>query len=130
MMALSALSLAHQDGGQNVLALQHYQLAFPSLQTSLRHNQDLCSDGLFLTHFLLLVYEVSMDRFRDFTIFLLMIVTSGEKRLISNLACGGRTGRLKLVVPPYLTAPPDIIYEDFQIWNRAISIHSLVGLQH
>jgi hypothetical protein len=59
MMALSALSLAHQDGGQNVLALQHYQLAFPSLQTSLRHNQDLCSDGLFLTHFLLLVYEIA-----------------------------------------------------------------------
>ncbi|KAN0086706.1 Fungal specific transcription factor domain containing protein [Elaphomyces granulatus] len=58
MMALSALSLAHQDG-QNILALQHYQLAFPSLQTSLRHNQDLCSDGLFLTHFLLLVYELA-----------------------------------------------------------------------
>lgn len=58
MMAVSALSLAHQDGGQSIDALQHYQQAFPSLQTSLRSPQDLCSDGLFLTHFLLLIYEV------------------------------------------------------------------------
>lgn len=58
MMAVSALSLAHQDGGQNIDALQHYQQAFPSLQTSLRSPQDLCSDGLFMTHFLLLIYEV------------------------------------------------------------------------
>lgn len=60
MMAVSALSLAHQDGGQNIDALQHYQQAFPSLQTCLRSNQDLSSDGLFLTHFLLLVYEVGV----------------------------------------------------------------------
>ncbi|KAL2215657.1 fungal-specific transcription factor domain-containing protein [Thermoascus aurantiacus ATCC 26904] len=59
MMAVSALSLAHQDGGQNIDALQHYQQAFPSLQTCLRSNQDLSSDGLFLTHFLLLVYEIA-----------------------------------------------------------------------
>jgi hypothetical protein len=59
MMAVSALSLAHQDGGQNIDALQHYQQAFPSLQTCLRRNEDLSSDGVFLTHFLLLIYEVS-----------------------------------------------------------------------
>ncbi|KAJ9294772.1 transcriptional regulator family: Fungal Specific TF [Paecilomyces variotii] len=59
MMAVSALSLAHQDGGQSIDALQHYQQAFPSLQTSLRSPQDLCSDGLFLTHFLLLIYEIA-----------------------------------------------------------------------
>jgi hypothetical protein len=59
MMAVSALSLAHQDGRRSVDALQHYQQAFPSLHTFLRRNEDLCSDGLFLTHFLLLVYEVS-----------------------------------------------------------------------
>lgn len=58
-MAVSAFSLSRQQGGtQSLEALQHYQQAFPSLQTALRSNDDLCSDGLFLTHFLLLVYEV------------------------------------------------------------------------
>lgn len=57
-MAVSALNLAHQGNGQEIDALQHYQYAFPLLQTSLRNPQDLCSDGLFLTHFLLLIYEV------------------------------------------------------------------------
>lgn len=84
MMALSALSLARQDGGQNVLALQHYQLAFPSLQTSLRHNQDLCSDGLFLTHFLLLVYEVSVDRFRYFDSFSPLLARSSIRRRVAH----------------------------------------------
>jgi hypothetical protein len=58
MMAVSALSLARHDGRRSLDALQHYQQAFPSLQTCLRRNEDLCSDGLFLTHFLLLIYEV------------------------------------------------------------------------
>lgn len=57
-MAISALSLAHRDGGLSVDSLQHYQQAFPSLQECIRSDQDLCSDGVFLTHFLLLVYEV------------------------------------------------------------------------
>lgn len=60
MMAVSALSLAHQDGSQNMDALQYYQQAFPSLQNSIRSSEDLLSDGLFLTHFLLLVYEVGI----------------------------------------------------------------------
>lgn len=60
-MALSALSLADQDASQNINALQHYQQAFTSLQTSLHCNDDLTSDGLFLTHFLLLIYEVRSD---------------------------------------------------------------------
>ncbi|KAL1965612.1 hypothetical protein VTN77DRAFT_5289 [Rasamsonia byssochlamydoides] len=59
MMAVSALSLAHQDGGQNIDALQHYQQAFPSLQKCLQSDEDLCSDGVFLTHFLLLIYEIA-----------------------------------------------------------------------
>ncbi|KAJ5195124.1 transcriptional regulator family: Fungal Specific TF [Penicillium cinerascens] len=59
IMAVSALSLSHSGTGQNVDALQYYQQAFPSLQTSLRNNDDLVSDGLFLTHFLLLIYEVA-----------------------------------------------------------------------
>ncbi|KAJ5298641.1 uncharacterized protein N7443_006761 [Penicillium atrosanguineum] len=59
IMAVSALSLSHSGNGQNVDALQYYQQAFPSLQTSLRNSDDLVSDGLFLTHFLLLIYEVA-----------------------------------------------------------------------
>ena len=58
MMAVSALSLSHSGTGHNVDALQFYQQAFPSLQVSLKNNDDLVSDGLFLTHFLLLIYEV------------------------------------------------------------------------
>lgn len=59
IMAVSALSLSHSGTGQNVDALQYYQQAFPSLQESLRNNDDLLSDGLLLTHFLLLIYEVA-----------------------------------------------------------------------
>ncbi|CAG7928166.1 unnamed protein product [Penicillium olsonii] len=59
MMAVSALSLSHSGTGHNVDALQYYQQAFPSLQSSLRNNDDLVSDGLFLTHFLLLIYEIA-----------------------------------------------------------------------
>ncbi|KAJ5748069.1 uncharacterized protein N7511_009765 [Penicillium nucicola] len=59
MMAISALSLSHSGTGHNVDALQYYQQAFPSLQVSLRNNDDLVSDGLFLTHFLLLIYEIA-----------------------------------------------------------------------
>lgn len=60
-MAVSALSLSHSGTGQNVDALQYYQQALPSLQNNLRNNDDLASDGLFLTHFLLLIYEVSLS---------------------------------------------------------------------
>ncbi|KAJ5217548.1 uncharacterized protein N7469_011173 [Penicillium citrinum] len=59
IMAVSALSLSHSGTGQTVDALQYYQQAFPSLQISLRNENDLISDGLFLTHFLLLIYEVA-----------------------------------------------------------------------
>lgn len=59
-MAVSALSLSHSGTGQTVDALQYYQQAFPSLQISLRNENDLISDGLFLTHFLLLIYEVRL----------------------------------------------------------------------
>lgn len=57
-MAVSALSLARQHRSKSIDALQYYHQAFPSLQTALRDTNDLCSDGLFLTHFLLLIYEV------------------------------------------------------------------------
>ena len=58
-MAVAALGLAHQEGNERLDALQHYQKALPALQSNLRSADDLSSDGAFLTHFLLLVYEVS-----------------------------------------------------------------------
>jgi hypothetical protein len=60
MMAVAALSLAAQDGNSRLDALQHYQQALPALQSTLKSPNDLSSDGAFLTHFLLLVYEVSI----------------------------------------------------------------------
>lgn len=57
-MAFSALSMSYKNGVPNLDALQHYQQALPSLQSSLRTEQDLTSDGVFLTHFILLLYEV------------------------------------------------------------------------
>jgi len=59
MMAVAALSLSSQDENERLAALQHYQQALPALQNSLRSPQDLSSDGAFLTHFLLLVYEIA-----------------------------------------------------------------------
>jgi hypothetical protein len=59
MMAVAALSLAQKDGNARLDALQHYQQALPALQFVLRSADDLYSDGGFLTHFMLLVYEVS-----------------------------------------------------------------------
>ena len=56
-MALSALSLACQESSQSVYALQHYQQAIGPLQ-KLQSKRDLASNGAFLTHFILLVYEV------------------------------------------------------------------------
>lgn len=58
-MALAALSLAASDGKERTYALQQYQQALPALQSHLKSAEDLSSDGAFLTHFLLLVYEVS-----------------------------------------------------------------------
>ncbi|KAL2386352.1 hypothetical protein RJZ90_000748 [Blastomyces dermatitidis] len=46
MMAVSALSLSHQEKGQSIAALQHYQQTLPFLQTSMRSHQDLSSDGI------------------------------------------------------------------------------------
>ncbi|KIW98855.1 uncharacterized protein Z519_00518 [Cladophialophora bantiana CBS 173.52] len=59
MMAVAALSVAVQDGKEWLDALQYYQQALPALQSTLRGPDDLSSDGAFLTHFLLLVYEIA-----------------------------------------------------------------------
>lgn len=58
-MAFSALSMAHSQGVQGLKALQHYSKALPLLQNSLHADEDLSSDGTLLTHFVLLLYEVS-----------------------------------------------------------------------
>ncbi|KIW42503.1 uncharacterized protein PV06_06048 [Exophiala oligosperma] len=59
MMAVAALSLAATDSTSRLDALQHYQQALPALQSVLKGPDDLSSDGAFLTHFLLLVYEIA-----------------------------------------------------------------------
>ncbi|MCJ1282031.1 hypothetical protein MMC26_001354 [Xylographa opegraphella] len=59
LMALSSLSLAHTEGSRNVLALQYYQKALSPLQNNLRIEQDMASNGAFLTHFVLLLYEIA-----------------------------------------------------------------------
>ena len=60
MMALSALTLANRDGLLGVDAFQHYQQALPVLQKSVQSDEEMLSDGAFLTHFLFLVYEASV----------------------------------------------------------------------
>ncbi|KAL8713531.1 MAG: hypothetical protein Q9220_002393 [cf. Caloplaca sp. 1 TL-2023] len=59
LMALCALGIAHRTGIQNLDSLQHYQLALPTLQKTLRSPEDLSSDGALLTHFILLLYEIA-----------------------------------------------------------------------
>lgn len=62
-MAVSALSLVRQGNTQYMGALQYYDQALPSLRSSLENSDDILSDGLFLTHFLLLVYQVRIPLF-------------------------------------------------------------------
>ena len=57
-MALSALSLSHRQGTSTMDALQLYEQALIPLQNNLRTSQDLASNGAFLTHYVLLLYEV------------------------------------------------------------------------
>jgi hypothetical protein len=58
MMALAALSMARSKGSSNVNALEHYQQVIPALQAMVQSSQDSYSDGPFLTHTFLLLYEV------------------------------------------------------------------------
>lgn len=59
-MALTALSVAFRNGHQNVHALEHYTNSIKSL-ANLHSEQELASNGQFLTHFILLLYEVRSD---------------------------------------------------------------------
>ncbi|KAL4812230.1 hypothetical protein BDW67DRAFT_129350 [Aspergillus spinulosporus] len=60
MVAMSALSLVHQGNAHYMDALQYYNHAIPSLQSGLQNCDDVLSDGLFLTHFLLLIYQIAL----------------------------------------------------------------------
>jgi hypothetical protein len=58
IIAVSTFSSSHCNGYCTLEALQHYQQALPSLQSSLRSATDISSDGTLFTHFLLLIYEI------------------------------------------------------------------------
>ena len=53
ILALSALIFAYQERAQPVYAHERYQKVLELLK-----NEDAASDGSFLTHFVLLLYEV------------------------------------------------------------------------
>lgn len=58
-MALSALSMAYKNNIQSVDALEHYQQVIPALKTTVQSTEDSYSDGALLSHYILLLYEVS-----------------------------------------------------------------------
>ncbi|PYH94431.1 hypothetical protein BO71DRAFT_325475 [Aspergillus ellipticus CBS 707.79] len=58
IMAISALSIVRQGSGEDVDASYHYSQVISFSQGSLYSNEDILSDGLYLTHFLLLIYEI------------------------------------------------------------------------
>lgn len=58
MMAIGSLAMSSVTGTARLESLQQYSQILPELRTSLESEEDLASDGAFLTHFLMLVYEV------------------------------------------------------------------------
>lgn len=61
MMAVGSLAMFQHDGKEKLDSLQYYSQTLPELQSSLRSEEDLASDGAFLTHFLMLLYEVKFS---------------------------------------------------------------------
>lgn len=59
MAALGFLSLADHDEKYRLDSLQQYAEIVPGLQTFLSSEHDLASDGAFLTHYLMLIYELT-----------------------------------------------------------------------
>lgn len=59
MIALGSLSLDTHDHNDRLDSLQQYSETLPELQNSLKSEHDLASDGALLTHFLMLVYEIT-----------------------------------------------------------------------
>ena len=64
------MSMSRENGGQDldVAALQHYQQTIPSLKASLHSEADLASNGVFLTHFVLLLYEIAASEPREYSL--------------------------------------------------------------
>lgn len=58
IMAVASLSLAQGNEERRYSALQFYSQTLRELQNGMRSEELLSSDGAFLTHFLMLVYEV------------------------------------------------------------------------
>ncbi|KAE8389980.1 hypothetical protein BDV23DRAFT_156080 [Aspergillus alliaceus] len=65
MMALSALSLARQGSDLNMAAMNRTHQDYPLSQNVLHRSEDLLSDGVFLTQFLLLVYEIMAAKLNE-----------------------------------------------------------------
>ncbi|PWY76178.1 hypothetical protein BO70DRAFT_363739 [Aspergillus heteromorphus CBS 117.55] len=61
MMAISALSMVRQ-GVEDIDVSYYYSQVAPFAQGSLCSNEDILSDGLYLTHFLLLIYEIAASK--------------------------------------------------------------------
>lgn len=62
MIAVSSLSLYRQGVDQHTDPSLYCQQAFSSLQASMSEDKILLSDGNFLAHFLILVFEVRFER--------------------------------------------------------------------
>lgn len=58
MIAVGSLAMLQQEGHELLDSLQQYSQTLPALKSALKSEEDLASDGAFLTHFLMLVYEV------------------------------------------------------------------------
>jgi hypothetical protein len=83
-MAISALSLAHRAGTQSGEALDHYVQVVPAMRRFVRSEQDSNSDGALFTHYLLLLYEVSMTEYMMILMLLSSLASLSSKIHISS----------------------------------------------
>ena len=98
-MAVAALSIAHRESREMLEPLQHYHQATSALQDNLRGPDDIYKDGAFLTHFLLLVYEVSCrenllclsGHESQVLARLTGLVSRSQRRNLAALTCGHNT---------------------------------------
>jgi hypothetical protein len=69
-MAISALSLSHRVGTQIAEASEHYAQVLTTMGRFVQSVPDSYSDGPLFTHYLLLLYEVSIiDHMTKLTLF-------------------------------------------------------------
>ena len=60
ILALSALSLAHRQHRPAADGMEHYQEALRQSERYLQTDEDLASDGPFLMHYILLIYDIAV----------------------------------------------------------------------